>query len=182
MTDATLTEQLAVNKWTRASAKKLIVADCRGLFGLIFNDFGDQHTIEDPNGEQCLDVFIEHIDKASGDVTCLEDTRHGFQDGDYVTFSEVKGMTDLNGCAPRKVRVISNFCLKNYFRSNFKTTRLNLDPVKFNIGDLTGMADYVEGGKAKQVKVPFNVSFVSFFDCRSCEMGKSLNRPSSFFS
>lgn len=38
-------------------------------------------------------------------MTCLEETRHGFEDGDYVTFSEVNGMVELNGCEPRKIQV-----------------------------------------------------------------------------
>jgi ubiquitin-activating enzyme E1 len=35
-------------------------------------------------------------------VTCLDETRHGLEDGDYVTFTEVKGM-DINGKDPRKI-------------------------------------------------------------------------------
>ena len=38
-------------------------------------------------------------------VTCLDETRHGLEDGDFVTFTEVKGMEQLNGCEPRKVAV-----------------------------------------------------------------------------
>lgn len=38
-------------------------------------------------------------------MTCLDETRHGLEDGDYVTFSEVKGMEGLNGCEPRKITV-----------------------------------------------------------------------------
>lgn len=50
--------------------------------------------------------MIASIDRdADGIVTGLEETRHGLEDGDYVTFSEVKGMTELNGCEPRKVTV-----------------------------------------------------------------------------
>lgn len=40
-----------------------------------------------------------------GLVTCLDETRHGLEDGDFVTFTEVQGMTELNGCEPRKVTV-----------------------------------------------------------------------------
>ncbi|VDP50238.1 unnamed protein product [Soboliphyme baturini] len=125
---------MEVDKWVRAHNKKLLVADTRGLFGMIFVDFGPAHIIEDDNGEPCQEVLIEHVDKLSGDVTCLEDTRHGFQDGDYVRFSEVVGMTELNNALPRKITV------KN--------------PCKFNIGDVSKFSDYVEGGKAKQVKMP----------------------------
>lgn len=48
-------------------------------------------------------VEIENADDAM--VTCLDETRHGLEDGDFVTFSEVVGMTELNGCEPRKVSV-----------------------------------------------------------------------------
>ena len=39
-------------------------------------------------------------------MTCLDETRHSFQDGDYVTFTEVQGMTELNRCEPRQVKVL----------------------------------------------------------------------------
>jgi len=39
-------------------------------------------------------------------VTCLDETRHSFQDGDYVTFTEIQGMAELNRCEPRKVKVL----------------------------------------------------------------------------
>jgi len=39
-------------------------------------------------------------------VTCLDETRHSFQDGDYVTFTEIQGMTELNQCEPMRVRVL----------------------------------------------------------------------------
>ncbi len=50
-------------------------------------------------------VLIEHIDKTTGEVTCLEDVKHGLEDGDFVTFSEMKGMTELNGCKPVEIKV-----------------------------------------------------------------------------
>jgi ubiquitin-activating enzyme E1 len=46
------------------------------------------------------------VQDEDGVVTALDETRHGFEDGDYVTFSEVEGMTELNGCEPRKVKVL----------------------------------------------------------------------------
>ena len=38
-------------------------------------------------------------------MTCLDNTRHGLQSGDYVTFYEIQGMTELNGCSPQKIEV-----------------------------------------------------------------------------
>lgn len=79
----------------------------------------------DTNGEQPLTgmiVEIESVGHASGLpwlhgadsfcpqseeglVTTLDETRHGLEDGDYVTFTEVKGMDGLNSSGPRKVTV-----------------------------------------------------------------------------
>ncbi len=39
-------------------------------------------------------------------MICLEEARHDLEEGDYVTFAEVKGMTELNNCPPRKVKVL----------------------------------------------------------------------------
>ena len=44
-----------------------------------------------------------------GIVACLDEHRHGFNDEDYVTFADVKGMTELNGCEPKKIKVLGEF-------------------------------------------------------------------------
>ena len=50
-------------------------------------------------------------------VTCLDETRHGLEDGDFVTFTEVKGMEQLNGCEPRKVTVKGQLDILRNFAS-----------------------------------------------------------------
>jgi len=75
-------------------------------------------------------------------VTCLDETRHGLEDGDFVTFREVQGMEELNGCEPRKVSVKG--------------------PYTFSIGDTTGLGEYNTGGIFTQVKMPKIIDFVSF--------------------
>ena len=82
------------------------VADAKPPGSSVFNDFGPAFTCIDPTGEQPLTgmvVSVENGDDAM--VTCLDETRHGLEDGDYVTFSEVVGMEELNSCEPRKVSV-----------------------------------------------------------------------------
>jgi Ubiquitin-activating enzyme E1 FCCH domain len=73
----------------------------------------------------------------------LDETRHGLEDGDFVTFSEVKGMSELNGCEPRKVSVKG--------------------PYTFTVGDTSGFGDYVSGGIFTQVKMPKIIEFVRVF-------------------
>jgi ubiquitin-activating enzyme E1 len=57
-----------------------------------------------------------------------------------VTFTEVQGMEELNGCKPRKVTVKG--------------------PYTFTIGDTSGLSDYVRGGIFNQVKMPKIIEFV----------------------
>lgn len=75
-------------------------------------------------------------------MTCLDETRHGLEDGDFVTFSEVQGMSELNGCKPRKVSVKG--------------------PYTFTIGDTTNLGTYKTGGIFTQVKMPKIIDFVRF--------------------
>ena len=42
----------------------------------------------------------------AGVVTCLDEARHGFESGDHVTFTEVQGTTELNGCQPVEIKVL----------------------------------------------------------------------------
>lgn len=83
-------EQKRIAKITRKHNIALIVAVTRGLFGQIFCDFGPEFVVNDVNGANPLSAMIAGISKdKEGVVTCLDEARHGFEDGDYVTFTEV---------------------------------------------------------------------------------------------
>jgi len=49
-------------------------------------------------------VYVYQEEK--GLVTCVSDARHLFDVDDQVTFSEVKGMTQLNGLTPHPVTAV----------------------------------------------------------------------------
>jgi len=87
-------------------------------------------------------------------VTCLDETRHGLEDGDFVTFSEVQGMIELNGCEPRKVTVKG--------------------PYTFAIGDTSGLSDYKTGGIFTQVKMPKILDYVRSFMFLRSKSAKSV--------
>jgi ubiquitin-activating enzyme E1 len=59
-----------------------------------------------------------------------------------VTFTEVQGMTELNGCEPRKITVKG--------------------PYTFSIGDTSDLGNYKTGGIFTQVKMPKILDFVSY--------------------
>lgn len=142
LVNATDAEQHRIAKIAHENNIALIIAESRGLFTKVFCDFGENFTIYDQDGAQPISAMIASITKdAQGVVTCLEETRHGFNDDDYVTFSEVQGMTELNGCAPMKIKV--------------------LGPYTFSIGDTSKFGEYVTGGISTQVKMPKTISFKS---------------------
>ncbi|KNE66116.1 hypothetical protein AMAG_19345 [Allomyces macrogynus ATCC 38327] len=131
---------IELNDYTHARGIKFIAADTRGLAALAFCDFGDEFECVDTTGEAPLSGMIAAVSNdAEGVVTCLDETRHGLEDGDYVTFAEVVGMDVLNGCEPRKVKV--------------------LGPYTFTIGDTTALGTYVRGGIFTQVKMPQTLKF-----------------------
>uniref|UniRef100_A0A8C4HJS6 E1 ubiquitin-activating enzyme n=1 Tax=Dicentrarchus labrax TaxID=13489 RepID=A0A8C4HJS6_DICLA len=134
LTNSDLEEQQHVGEFCHSKGIKLIIADTRGLFGQLFCDFGEEMIVYDTNGEQPLSAMISMITKDSqGVVTCLDEARHGFESGDYVTFTEIQGMTELNGCQPVEIKV--------------------LGPYTFSICDTAGFTDYVRGGIVSQVKI-----------------------------
>ncbi|EDQ87461.1 uncharacterized protein MONBRDRAFT_33365 [Monosiga brevicollis MX1] len=142
LTESTLQEQIRVNKVTHTNNKALIVASTRGLFGQLFCDFGPDFAVVDTNGEQPRSALVVSITKdKEGVVTVHDDARHDMEDGDFVTFSEIHGMEELNGCEPRPIKVTG--------------------PFTFTIGDTTGMTDYVRGGNVTQVKMPKKMAFKS---------------------
>uniref|UniRef100_A0A674PK97 E1 ubiquitin-activating enzyme n=1 Tax=Takifugu rubripes TaxID=31033 RepID=A0A674PK97_TAKRU len=109
LTTSTLDEQQHLGELCHSKGIKLIIADTRGLFGQLFCDFGEEMIVYDTNGEQPLSAMISMITKDNpGVVTCLDEARHGFESGDYVTFTEIQGMTELNGCQPVEIKVLGN--------------------------------------------------------------------------
>ncbi|XP_043697731.1 ubiquitin-activating enzyme E1 1-like isoform X2 [Telopea speciosissima] len=118
-----------------------IKTEVRGLFGSVFCDFGPEFTVVDVDGEEPHTGIIASISNDNPAlVSCVDDERLEFQDGDLVVFSEVKGMTELNDGKPRKVK--------------------NARPYSFALEDDTSYyAAYEKGGIVTQVKQPKVLNF-----------------------
>ncbi|XP_036389161.1 ubiquitin-like modifier-activating enzyme 1 [Megalops cyprinoides] len=133
LTDSTLDEQRRFGAFSHSNGIKFIVADTKGLCGQLFCDFGEEFEVTDSNGETPVSALISHISKANpGIVTCTDEQRHGFEDGEHVTFSDLRGMTELNNRGPVQVKV--------------------LGPYTFSICDTSGFSEYERGGIATEVK------------------------------
>ncbi|KAJ5159769.1 Ubiquitin-activating enzyme [Penicillium canariense] len=140
LTQTPLKEQLVIADFCHKNGIYVTITDTFGLFGYIFNDFGKNFTVGDSTGEEAVGGIIADIDE-DGLVSALDETRHGLEDGDFVTFTEVKGMDGLNNSAPRKVTVKG--------------------PYTFSIGDVSGLGTYLGGGLFTQVKMPKFIDFQS---------------------
>ena len=126
---------IQVNNICRNNNIKFIYACCLGLAGYIFTDFGNNHTIfEEKRGEQ--DIYnIKSITKDKNGLVTIdnENGKKNFSanDIDYVTFSDIEGMTELND---------KEFKIKF---ENYKSFRLFEDTSNFH--------DYIKGGKVMKV-------------------------------
>jgi ubiquitin-activating enzyme E1 len=138
LTNTSLKDQLLIADYCHHNGIYLVITDTFGLFGYIFTDFGKRFTVGDATGENPVNGIIAAIDE-DGLVSALDETRHGLEDGDYVQFSEVRGMKGLNDAAPRKVTVKG--------------------PYSFSIGDVSGLGTYQGGGLFTQVVMPKTLDF-----------------------
>jgi ubiquitin-activating enzyme E1 len=138
LTNTPIKDQIVIGDYLHKKGIYLVVADTFGLFGSIFCDFGDKFTVLDPTGESPVSGIVAGIDE-EGLVSALDETRHGLEDGDFVTFTELEGMEALNSASPRKVTVKG--------------------PYTFSIGDVSGLGQYKRGGMYTQVKMPKFIDF-----------------------
>ncbi|CAM0950524.1 unnamed protein product [Alopecurus aequalis] len=118
-----------------------IKSEVRGLFGSVFCDFGPEFTVLDVDGEEPHTGIVASISNDNPAlVSCVDDERLEFQDGDLVVFSEVHGMTELNDGKPRTVK--------------------NARPYSFFLEeDTSSFGAYVRGGIVTQVKPPKVIKF-----------------------
>ena len=106
LTESSQSEMIRLNKLCRSGSVGFIAANCFGLAASVFVDFGDAFTCRDKDGEEPRSAIVSGITwENPGTVHTHQDRRHGFQDGDFVVFREVQGMTELNDGTPRQIKV-----------------------------------------------------------------------------
>ncbi|KAN0022843.1 hypothetical protein ACTFIU_005584 [Dictyostelium citrinum] len=142
LTESNLNDQIKINEFCRENDIKFIIADCYGLGGWVFNDFGDEFKVYDKNGEELKEVFISNISASSQlpnqlIITCMENHMHGFEENDYIQFKEIIGMDQLNDQTKKfKINIINSNCFS-----------ITLDDI-----DIKLLSPYQRGGIAVQTK------------------------------
>lgn len=141
-TDMGMDAAMEVNRICHEQGLLFLACQSRGVFGNVFVDFGNDFVITDTDGEPPLSAMLSGITQEDpGLVTTLDETRHGLSSGDFVTFTEIQGMTELNGCEPVQINVTG--------------------PYTFTIGNTTDLSQYKSGGYVKQIKMPAKTSYKS---------------------
>lgn len=153
LTGISIDDQVTISQFCHQCGIFLVVTDVFGLFGFVFTDFGEQFIVNDSTGENPLSGIVADI-SSDGFVSALDETRHGLEDGDLVTFTEVQGMEGLNNSDPRKITVKG--------------------PYTFSIGSVSGLGQYKRGGLYTQVKEPKRIDFQS--------LTRQLQDPTLFIS
>jgi ubiquitin-activating enzyme E1 len=101
------------NEFCRSKNIGFILSLGYGPSGIAFVDYGNEFLVNDADGEETKPFIVVNITQANpAIVTVHEDKRHKFQDGDYVQFKEIQGMTELNSLPPTEIEVIDGFSFK----------------------------------------------------------------------
>lgn len=141
MTNQPLDLMLTVNKFCHENNIAFVSTEIRGCFSNIFCDFGNSFVVHDTNGENPVSLMVANVTQENpGVVTVVDDTRIPYEDGDYVSFSEVQGMTELNSRPPQPIKL--------------------LGPYTFSIEDTSKFSAYKTGGSVVQVKQSKTMSFL----------------------
>jgi len=127
-------------------------ADVRGLCGSVFVDLGPEFVCVDPTGEAVKSAIVERVDvagtSASGEtkltIQCVDDEPLDLDDGDHISFSEVCGMTGLNGAGALPVSDVSKG------KKRFSVTV----PAAQQLG-----GEYTRGGIVTESRQPKRLSF-----------------------
>ena len=87
---------VSFNNQMRIKDKGFILTGGLCLYGYIFVDFGDNHLINDPNGEKQQRRYIQNMtNEIQAQVTILQDDRP-LEVGNSIFISCVKGMSEIN--------------------------------------------------------------------------------------
>ena len=139
---------IQINNTCRQNKIKFIYSCNLGLAGYIFTDFGPEHTIFEQTGGVPIVYNIKSITKDKKGFITIDnekgDNNFNIGDGGFVKFSDIEGMTELNG---KEFQV-------EY--EDYKSFRILQDTSEFH--------DYIRGGKA--IKVVKN-TMKQYFDYSS---------------
>ena len=147
-----------VSAWARGRSPaptRVVWTGVNGLFGFVCNDFGDAFEVVDTTGENPRTAIIANI-VPNGDetlISCVDDERIDFEEGDIVKLLEVEGMDGIDE---------AEFVVKDVQKTSFK------------VGSTTKYGPYKSGGTVVQQKQPKTIAFAQLKDAFDAYKGELL--------
>ncbi len=166
--DQDVATQLRIDELARAAGCKFISASTRGAFGFIFCDFGEEHVVENVDGEDPKTVLVTAVDE-HGRVRVPVGESHSFSEGDVVE------LVDGSGRSFRCCQVPS--CVEDAEGQSLFTVSRVLGRSSFILDPPPQLHDAVRwnGHRLKEVKQPKTVRSMSLREALQSE-GDTLRK------
>ena len=140
----------SLNQYCRKKNIGFIYTSEFGLASFLFTDFGDDFNVEDLNGKENEKYFIKSISNSCPGIVEIEPIKIIKNDkiikkflnlgtGDFVSFKDITGMTELNDTPPRPIRVLSK--------------------TKFTIEDTSKFQEFTGSGMVEEIKISNPINF-----------------------
>ena len=95
-----------INKECHLNNKAFIYTLSLGLFGIIFDDFGQKHIITDKTGKEKAKFYISNITKDKNSIMKIDiNSNKKLLNKGFLIFKQVEGMVELNTSVPRPYQI-----------------------------------------------------------------------------
>jgi ubiquitin-activating enzyme E1 len=141
-------DRIAIEGWNELCRKNdlgMVLVNVIGGFSFLFVDLSPAHRTEDKYlNSKKRQYYVKNITNAKPGVVELYQIGDPpqYAAGDFVSFTGVEGMTEVNGAEARPIRPITDF--------------------SFSIEPTTSFQQYTNGGLVTYEKVPVSLRFASF--------------------
>jgi molybdopterin/thiamine biosynthesis adenylyltransferase len=141
----------SLNNFCRENKIGFIYCACLGLAGYLFTDFGEDYICLDEDGRKPERVKVTNVSNQNPGIVKLQKSNENhslaknLKNGDYVTFKEICGTTELNDSPPRPIKILSSQSV--------------------TIEDTSKFSEYVSDGYIEKIKIPTPYGFRPLKDC-----------------
>lgn len=151
LTNSKIEDAININHITHKLSIPFIMAGCYGLMGYIFNDFGENFTINDEDGEEYENLIIEELDKRRIKFKDI----HNLSDNDILLLNIdgiIKEIVVKNTVTPKIIelneelelqKINQNYCYKSLIKKkiskteSFKSLKMNIKEADLIISDFS---------------------------------------------
>eukprot|EP00002_Diphylleia_rotans_P020141 TRINITY_DN3903_c0_g1_i4.p1 TRINITY_DN3903_c0_g1~~TRINITY_DN3903_c0_g1_i4.p1 ORF type:complete len:880 (-),score=147.08 TRINITY_DN3903_c0_g1_i4:67-2706(-) len=145
VTTGRLADMIVLDDYCRSQNIHFICTGDKGVVGWLFVDLGSHFQTSDPTGSEPQAFQLSNISKSNpGIVTVADGERHNLEDGNHVQFTDLKGISGLEGSI-HQVTVISS--------------------KEFSIGDTSQLDGVFLHGSCKQIVTPASFHFSALRSC-----------------